>query len=235
MTESFHHPGGVLVEFKLHDRATPTLRQAAEYARRLGLTLSSGARPSATHKEDPMPPKNPYDRRGGGVPRGRGRDGHAARPGDVVELEAGRALYDPAAQRLEMADEVDTPRLTLRDLEELVAAKVRRARRDGDDAAYARDRAEMLEARRAAWEEGRQAGADDARRALLEEIDRQVGGEVHDLHAWAVKVLDADPKTKAGREATTKAQMMMLAKAAAALTDSLVTKHHDGFAVELPF
>lgn len=237
MTDRFHFAGQA-VELKppSGDPATAArqLRFYVELARRMGLKTTSAA---TQPKETKLPLMNPYERRGDNA-RGRGRavsaqdlavDLLAEEPSHRRSPQSGRVLHDVAAQRLEMADEVDHAGLTLRDLEELVARKVRRARRDGDDAAYLRGQGELVEAQRRAWEEGRRMGASAARRELLEAIDAMVGGEVRDMHNLAVKITEADPKSKAGRELRTVANLLKFARSVAVLTDSLVHKHHDGF------
>lgn len=191
--------------------------------------------PAFTPKRRKNMPKNPYDRRGAGdyARGGRIRSPHAD---ELVNVGEYRPPADPAKQRLEMADEVDTPRLTLRDLEELVASKVRRARRDGDDAAYIRGQEEKRLACAEAWDAGRMVGTEAARSTLLEAIDNRVGAAVRAKVERLQGILEAAeaPTTKVAREATSKDALLTELADTRRLLAELVEAHHDGFE-ERPF
>jgi hypothetical protein len=165
-----------------------------------------------------MRPQNPYDRRA--AERDAGDSGATMRPGLATmapALDSGtvalhgarfsparRELTAHAEDHLAAADEVDTPRLTLRDLEELVERKVTRARRDGDDAAYLRERRLAAEGRRAAWEEGFAAGAQHGAGEMRERYDEALGESIHKIHGYAVE-LDAAVRLVAGEISETHA------------------------------
>lgn len=143
-----------------------------------------------------MRPQNPYDRRASG--RDAGDSGATIRQtldsGTAVLHDASfsrRELTAHAEDHLAAADEVDTPRLTLRDLEGLIERKVTRARRDGDDAAYLRERRLAAEWRRAAWEEGFAAGAQHGASEMRERYDEALGPSIHAIHGYAEELRSA--------------------------------------------
>jgi hypothetical protein len=162
--------------------------------------------------------RNPYDRRRPRV--GRPTDGMA--DGQLAAVAHGHAY-------------TDAPRaLAIEDLEMLAIS----ARTRGEQAATERlmrsHDADLMAARRQAWDEGRQQGEEDGRFALLEAIDHEVGGEVRDLHRLAVAIVDArERKTKADREQTSVAALPQFADAVATVTDTLIYKHHNGFVGEI--
>jgi hypothetical protein len=249
VTHPHDHFHGDAVDLKMppHDPATARwqLKAYAELARTWGLHVTSGA--DATQpKEQTMPLTNPYDRRGDSrrgdaahdfalhsdaVDRGVSIERELRRgPVHGTSPQSGRPLYDVAGQRLEMADEVDPPGLTLRDLEQLVAMKVKRARRDGDDAAYMRGRQELVDAQRQAWAEGAHVGAVDRGTALHAAFEEEFGAKVHDLHQRAVAILDAapageKPTTAEGRALRTVEHLLALVRDVAKVTDEAIVKH----------
>lgn len=160
---------------------------------------------------------NPYDRRD--RPRPNAESGIRWETQTVVDGHAGEA-------RLERADEIDHPGLTLRDLEQLIAGKVRRARRDGDDAAYLRTRGELQEARREAFDEGAKAAAGERAEAVWVLYNERLGDLMHALHEQAVKTIDSDASTKAGRERRKVAALLELVREVAMVTDLAIREHN---------
>lgn len=156
----------------------------------------------------PRPNENPY--------RPEGQSLGGMNPSDNVRRP------DLAEERLGVADETDHLGLTLRDLEQLVVAKVARARRDGDDAAYHRERAERPGYQAKAFEEGWRAGY----RAAFEEVRNAYGDEMAitltKIHVDAVKAAGTPEKS------ITKRDLLFLAREVASSSDRLLAVLREG-------
>lgn len=157
---------------------------------------------------------NPYDRR---VQARRAREYQ----GDAVQAFGGPFLRGGL---------VDTPRespITMNELEAMVHQAKHRGRREVLDTVPQ----QLHDARRAAWEEGHEAGSEAGRGALLRAIDGRVGETVRAAHERAAKLLLAHQDD--ARKVTKDELVEALSYANGVLADAIY-QHHNGF-VDLPF
>lgn len=207
----------IAAKFAVRDEASPAIREIAERVRALGLHVTS----PTPEETDPMPARNPYDRR-------------VRHDGEEVDL--GRPMMAGYGS-------METPRvLALEDLEAMVFS----ARQRGEVAAGERLNAQhaerMTAACRQAWDEGFEDGYNAGIAEHRQAYDNAFGELVHGLHTRAVAIVDArERKTKAEREATTVAALLEFALEVAKATDGMIEQHNAGLKTrrqrdrEMPF
>lgn len=154
--------------------------------------------------------QNPYDRRVD--PRRRGMT-----PGDGQDYMPVQAAQD-AQTRMQM----ERAGLTIDDVHAIAGQAYMRGREDAEAALVAEQRDEIGRARRLAWDEGKDAGVEYARGELIQRYDDEVIRRLRHLHGDALTRIEADPKTKSGREATTKAELLEFARRVAVATDKAI-------------